>query len=118
MPRRREVPKRIVLPDPKFGSEEVSKFMNVVMSSGKKSVAERIVYGTFEQITSKSGKAAFPADLTHAPLSFFPAATPISIKSVLTAFAASFASFVPTTFATLFIVCNKVPNGPVMIPWT
>ena len=56
MPRRREVPKREILPDPKFGNQEVSKFMNVVMSSGKKSVAERIVYGAFEQITQKSGK--------------------------------------------------------------
>jgi small subunit ribosomal protein S7 len=56
MPRRREVPKRIVLPDPKFGSTEVAKFMNVIMNSGKKSVAERIVYGAFEQIGKKSGK--------------------------------------------------------------
>ena len=54
MPRRREVPKREILPDPKFGNQEVSKFMNVVMSSGKKSVAERIVYGAFEQIVQKS----------------------------------------------------------------
>jgi small subunit ribosomal protein S7 len=58
MPRRREVPKRIVLPDPKFGSIEVAKFMNVIMNSGKKSVAERIVYGAFEQIGKKSGKDA------------------------------------------------------------
>ena len=43
MPRRREVPKRIILPDPKFSSEEVSKFMNVVMLHGKKAVAESIV---------------------------------------------------------------------------
>jgi small subunit ribosomal protein S7 len=56
MPRRREVPKREILPDPKFANQEVSKFMNVIMSSGKKSVAERIVYGAFEQITKKSGK--------------------------------------------------------------
>ncbi|MDO9227921.1 MAG: 30S ribosomal protein S7 [Pseudomonadota bacterium] len=56
MPRRREVPKRIILPDPKFGSQEVAKFMNVVMNSGKKAVAERIVYGAFEQIGKKSGK--------------------------------------------------------------
>ena len=56
MPRRREVPKRDILPDPKYANQEVSKFMNVVMSSGKKSVAERIVYGAFEQITKKSGK--------------------------------------------------------------
>lgn len=56
MPRRREVPKRDILPDPKFGSVELAKFMNVVMLSGKKAVAERIVYGAFEQIQAKSGK--------------------------------------------------------------
>jgi small subunit ribosomal protein S7 len=56
MPRRREVAKREVLPDPKFGSEELSKFMNVVMQDGKKSVAERIVYGALEQIEKKTGK--------------------------------------------------------------
>lgn len=56
MPRRREVPKREILPDPKFGNQEVSKFMNVVMSSGKKSVAERIVYGAFDHITTKASK--------------------------------------------------------------
>ena len=56
MPRRREVPKREVLPDPKFGSQELTKFMNVVMMDGKKSVAERIVYGALEQVEKKSGK--------------------------------------------------------------
>jgi len=56
MPRRREVPKREILPDPKFGNQDVSKFINAIMQSGKKSVAERIVYGAFEQIASKSGK--------------------------------------------------------------
>ena len=56
MPRRREVPKRDILPDPKFGSVEVSKFMNAVMQDGKKSVAERIIYGAFAIISSKSGK--------------------------------------------------------------
>lgn len=56
MPRRREVPKRDILPDPKFGNVEVSKFVNVIMTSGKKSVAERIVYGAFEVISKKSGK--------------------------------------------------------------
>ena len=56
MPRRREVPKREVLPDPKFGSQDVSKFINVIMQSGKKSVAERIVYGAFDHITTKAGK--------------------------------------------------------------
>ncbi len=56
MPRRREVPKRDVLPDPKFGSVDLSKFMNVVMQDGKKSVAERIIYGALDQIQKKSGK--------------------------------------------------------------
>ena len=53
MPRRREVPKREILPDPKFGSVELSKFMNVLMIDGKKAVAERIVYGALEQIAKK-----------------------------------------------------------------
>ncbi len=56
MPRRREVPKRDILPDPKFGSVDLSKFVNVLMASGKKSVAERIIYGAFAQIHTKSGK--------------------------------------------------------------
>ncbi len=56
MPRRREVEKREILPDPKFGSVDVAKFMNVVMLSGKKAVAERIVYGAFDMIQEKSGK--------------------------------------------------------------
>ena len=56
MPRRREVPKRDILPDPKFGSVDLSKFMNVIMESGKKAVAERIIYGALEQVEKKSGK--------------------------------------------------------------
>ena len=56
MPRRREVPKRDVLPDPKFGSSDISKFVNVLMISGKKSVAESIVYGALEQIEKKTAK--------------------------------------------------------------
>jgi small subunit ribosomal protein S7 len=56
MPRRREVPKREVLPDPKFGNQDLSKFVNVLMTAGKKSVAERILYGALEQIAKKSGK--------------------------------------------------------------
>jgi small subunit ribosomal protein S7 len=58
MPRRREVPKREILPDPKFSSQDVTKFVNVVMTSGKKSVAERMVYGALEQIAKKTGKDA------------------------------------------------------------
>ena len=53
MPRRREVPKREILPDPKFGNVELSKFMNVIMEGGKKAVAERIIYGALEQIEKK-----------------------------------------------------------------
>lgn len=54
MPRRREVPKRIILPDPKFGSEMLAKFINVVMESGKKSVAERIVYGALGTVAERT----------------------------------------------------------------
>ena len=53
MPRRREVPKREILPDPKFGNVELSKFMNVIMEGGKKAVAERIIYGALELIEKK-----------------------------------------------------------------
>ncbi|WP_114690436.1 30S ribosomal protein S7 [Polynucleobacter necessarius] len=56
MPRRREVRKREILPDPKFGNVEVAKFMNVLMLDGKKSVAERIVYGAFDHIKQKANK--------------------------------------------------------------
>lgn len=58
MPRRREVPKREVLPDPKFGNQDLSKFVNVLMTAGKKSVAERILYGALEQVGKKTGKDA------------------------------------------------------------
>ena len=65
MPRRREVPKREILPDPKYGSQDVAKFVNVLMTRGKKSVAERIIYGALEQIAKKTGKD--PLDVfTHA----------------------------------------------------
>jgi len=56
MPRRREVPKREVLPDPKFGSTQITKFVNMIMKSGKKSVAEMIMYHALERIGEK-GKA-------------------------------------------------------------
>ena len=58
MPRRREIPKREILPDPKYSNIDVAKFINVLMTSGKKSVAERIIYGAFEQISKKGGKDA------------------------------------------------------------
>ena len=55
MPRRREIAKRIILPDPKYGSEMLAKFINIMMRNGKKSVAEHIVYGALDQIASKKG---------------------------------------------------------------
>jgi small subunit ribosomal protein S7 len=57
MPRRREVPKRKVLADPKFKNDTVAKFVNQIMKDGKKSVAEKIVYGAFDYITSKDSNA-------------------------------------------------------------
>jgi len=56
MPRRRVVGQRKILPDPKFGSELLAKFMNVVMLDGKKSTAEKIVYGALEIVAEKTGK--------------------------------------------------------------
>jgi len=53
MPRRREVPKRKVLPDPKYRDRMVTKFSNVVMKHGKRATAEQIVYGAFEIIESR-----------------------------------------------------------------
>src|SRR5690606_17975441 len=55
MPRRREVPKREILPDPKYHNVELAKFVNVLMTRGKKSVAERIIYGALTQIEKKIG---------------------------------------------------------------
>ncbi|MBW1975646.1 MAG: 30S ribosomal protein S7 [Deltaproteobacteria bacterium] len=56
MPRRREVKKREILPDPKYNSKVVAKFINHVMRKGKKSVAERIVYGAFDLIAQRTKK--------------------------------------------------------------
>ena len=53
MPRRREVPKRKPEPDPKHGDRTVGRFINVLMRDGKKSTAERILYGAFDEIESK-----------------------------------------------------------------
>jgi small subunit ribosomal protein S7 len=54
MPRRRVVAKREILPDPKFGNQVLAKFMNQLMVSGKKSVAEKIVYGALDIIAEKT----------------------------------------------------------------
>ena len=56
MSRRNRAPKRDILPDPKFDSILLSKFINMTMMSGKKSVAERIIYGAIDIISSRSGK--------------------------------------------------------------
>jgi small subunit ribosomal protein S7 len=56
MSRRAAAPARTILPDPKFNSEMLAKFMNVVMQDGKKSAAEQILYGAIDRITEKTGK--------------------------------------------------------------
>ncbi len=56
MSRRAQAPVRTILPDPKFHSEMLAKFMNVVMKDGKKSAAERILYGAIDRIAEKTGK--------------------------------------------------------------
>ena len=56
MPRRRVVGQRKILPEPKFGSQLLAKFMNVVMLDGKKSIAEKIVYGALDIVAEKTGK--------------------------------------------------------------
>jgi small subunit ribosomal protein S7 len=56
MPRRREVEKRHILPDPKYKSTELSKFINIIMECGKKSVAEKIVYDALEVAQNKTKK--------------------------------------------------------------
>ena len=54
MPRRREVPRRRTLPDPRYGDRVVAKFINCLMQAGKKSVAERILYGAFDLVEHRS----------------------------------------------------------------
>ena len=66
MSRRRQAEKREILPDPKFGDVVVTKFMNSVMRDGKKSTAESIVYGAFDQVESKA--KADPLSVFHQAL--------------------------------------------------
>jgi len=56
MSRRNQAPRRAILPDPKYGNDMLAKFVNMVMRSGKKSVAERIVYGALDRISERSGQ--------------------------------------------------------------
>ncbi|MBK6452146.1 MAG: 30S ribosomal protein S7 [Steroidobacteraceae bacterium] len=58
MSRRSQAPTRTILPDPKFNSVLLAKFMNMVMERGKKSVAERIVYGAIDRMAEKTGRPA------------------------------------------------------------
>lgn len=62
MPRRREVPKREIMPDPKFHSEILAKFINVLMISGKRSTAEKIVYGALDILNERLKNAAVDDD--------------------------------------------------------
>ena len=66
MPRRREVPKRTILPDPKFGDQIVAKFINVTMLDGKKSIAERIIYGALDIISERGAEK--PLDVFYEAL--------------------------------------------------
>jgi len=54
MPRRREVPKREILPDPKYGDIQLAKFINALMMHGKKSVAENIIYDALDELAKKN----------------------------------------------------------------
>ena len=56
MSRRTSAPTRVVLPDPKFGSQMLAKFMNMVMEAGKKSAAEKIMYGAIDRISEKTDR--------------------------------------------------------------
>lgn len=53
MSRRSEAPKREILPDPKYGNVQLAKFINIMMLDGKKSVAERVIYGALDVIKEK-----------------------------------------------------------------
>ena len=56
MPRRRVVAQRVILPDPKYKDESVAKFINTLMLNGKKSIAERVMYGALDQVARRTKK--------------------------------------------------------------
>ncbi len=56
MPRKGHIAKRDILPDPLYGSKLVTKLVNVIMYDGKKSISQKIVYGAFEKVQTKTGK--------------------------------------------------------------
>ncbi len=61
MARRRAIPKRTILPDPKYRDLMLAKFINILMLDGKKAVAERVVYGALDQVVEKSKGEAIEA---------------------------------------------------------
>ncbi|WP_343183013.1 30S ribosomal protein S7 [Buchnera aphidicola (Neophyllaphis podocarpi)] len=61
MPRRKVIGNRKILPDPKFGSELLAKFINILMIDGKKSIAEEIVYSSLSQLSKLSKKSEIVA---------------------------------------------------------
>jgi len=56
MPRRREVPKRVIIPDPRYGSQKLARFINKLMLKGKKATAERIMYGAMDLISERTSE--------------------------------------------------------------
>ena len=80
MPRRRVPPKRDVLPDPKYKNQTLAKFMNHVMVSGKKSVAEKIVYGALDRIQAQG--AADPIEVFDAALEAIAPAVEVKSRRV------------------------------------
>ncbi len=68
MSRRHRAIKREILPDPKFGDVVITRFMNALMYDGKKSIAEKIVYGALESLRARGDEAADPVNLFHEAL--------------------------------------------------
>lgn len=68
MSRRHRAVKREILPDPKFGDIVITRFMNALMYDGKKSIAEKIVYGALESLCARNGESADPVRLFHEAL--------------------------------------------------
>ena len=77
MSRRKEIPKREILPDPKYGDLKLAKFVNIIMENGKKSIAEKIIYGALD-ILSEKGKVDVIATLDEALENVAPA---VEVKS-------------------------------------
>ena len=72
MPRRRDVPKRKIIPDPRYGDRLVAKFTNVYIWDGKKSVSERVIYSAFDLLNERGGGEEPAAEkfLCHPTMAF------------------------------------------------